>query len=102
MSRLSRDILPCKWLNKWTENQSPLGSGLYWPEEFEECGYNGSLECNCEEPDKCNPSCPAYEPVPTKICPKHDVEYLASEWCGSCEEESYREIEKAAGGWRKA
>lgn len=94
--------IPCKHLEHWSENQSPLGSGLNWPMEFEDCGHPGfedtekqyAFEVYVENND-CSPQCPGYEPVKVAICKKHG-EFLEAAGCDGCMYDSYIECEQAA------
>jgi len=81
--RLNHDGLECKFAHHWMEDLAGDG-GSRCP--MFECGYDGEIEIAnemiCEE----NAKCPAYQPIDTKICPKHDIEY--TEHCGLCNPES--------------
>jgi hypothetical protein len=83
MIKLLKD-LPCKSASHWNEY---LGERWMGTCPMFECLYDGEIfipdEMECEE----NWRCPAYEPIETKVCPKHQEEYYAGEWCGSCEQE---------------
>ena len=74
--------LKCKYWATWTENQSPLGSGEYWPMQMEDCDYPGELDI--VDGDSCD-GCPAYEPVPMVSCAIHGEEYSPiDDFCGAC------------------
>ena len=94
--------IPCKWKEHWTENQSPLGSGLNWPMEFSDCGHAGfvedanrreKLEDYWQEND-CSPDCPGYEPMEVAVCGKHG-EFLKASGCDGCMYDSYKECEES-------
>jgi hypothetical protein len=73
---------PCKYGNHYNDwVPIPFGSGNCAMPGFE-CMYEGDLMIldDCEE----NVQCPAYEPVETKICPKHDEEYESKYGCNTC------------------
>jgi len=78
---------PCKHLEHWRENQSPLGSGEYWPMDMEGCSHPGfgdtPKEVELENYGKCDEGCPGYEPMEVAICPKHG-EYIREYGCGAC------------------
>ncbi len=96
--------IPCKYEEHWTENQSPLGSGYYWPEEFSDCGFRGfenekeqmKYEEYLESKDfTCDKRCPGYEATEVKTCEKHG-EFLAMSGCDGCMYDSYIEAEESA------
>lgn len=72
---------PCKFAQHWMEDLAGDG-GSRCP--MFECTYAGDKEIPddfiCEE----KPNCIAYEPCETTICPIHDIEYYADEWCELC------------------
>jgi len=70
--------IPCRWLDCWTENQSPLGSGEYWPMRMSECGNP-----NENYGDECSPNCSGYEPMEVAICDKHG-EFIKESGCDGC------------------
>lgn len=87
MKRLPKDSIPCKFANNGFDLVPiPFGSGNCQMPCFE-CTYEGDIEIPddtvCEE----NSKCPAFQPVETKICPKHNEEYF--DWCGTCEAEAW-------------
>lgn len=91
-------VAPCKYFSSYTENQSPLGSGMYWPKEMTDCDHPGfpddeQKQVLFENYGRCDVDCPGYEPEPTLNCPKHG-EYFGSEGCVECEYEFYK-----GGGW---
>jgi hypothetical protein len=101
---IDRNTLPCRFEEHWTENQSPFGSGLYWPMEVGDCGRPESTDVEKEktfvayvegEHADCNKSCPGYEPVDVDNCEKHG-EFIKGEVCDGCMEEGILEAEKAA------
>jgi hypothetical protein len=88
--RIAKDKLPCKFGSHFTDSvPMPFGSGNCSMPGFE-CEYQGDIQIPddmvCEE----NSKCPAYQPVETTICPKHDEEYY--DMCGACEEETFGEL----------
>jgi hypothetical protein len=88
MYRIPKDMIPCKWGSHWDEF---LGEKWMDSCPMFECIYDGDKIplAECEENDKC----PAYEPVSTKICPKHDREYYHGDECSDCmreDDERYR------------
>lgn len=95
MKTIPKDIIPCKFLHEWDENQAPLGSGYYWPEHFTECNYDDeSYETGVfkEDLSNCNSSCSGYQPIKLGYCKKHDAQYL--EFCDDCMKElEERELE---------
>jgi Fe2+ or Zn2+ uptake regulation protein len=72
--------LPCKFAHHYWET---IGEKWMGSCPMFECIYEGELIIaeDCEE----NESCPAYEPVETLVCKKHDIEYY--EICSKCEDE---------------
>lgn len=100
--RIPKDKIPCKHLSSWSENQSPLGSGLYWPEYFEACTLEGKIdELQFSDEELYNQftngeigckNCPLYEPIPTEVCPKHDYEFLETDGCSVCEEDEFNKM----------
>lgn len=83
----------CKFANHYNDwVPMPFGSGNCAMPGFE-CMYEGELMID-EECDE-SQSCPAYEPMETKICPKHDEEYIIGEECSSCMEEEDAKWEAA-------
>ena len=85
---------PCRYLEHWRENQSPLGSGEYWPMDMEDCNHpgfdNASKDAELENYGKCDEGCPGYEPMEVATCPKHGE--FVKEWgCEECMvEEQYQ------------
>lgn len=75
----------CKFMRTWQENQSPLGSGLYWPETISECVFDDRLDgdIQIEDDDGIDKPCPAFEPVEIGHCDKHG-DFLAREGCPGC------------------
>jgi len=91
------DKVPCKYWEHWVENQSPLGSGEYWPMDMEDCSHPGfediSKEIELERYGKCDENCPGYEPMEVAVCEKHGE--FVKEWgCDRCmvEEQYYNSI----------
>lgn len=78
--KMIKGKLPCRWASHWDEY---LGEKWMGSCPMFECIYEGELimddDCNEDE------SCPAYEPVETKICPKHNIEFYCM--CNACEGE---------------
>ena len=93
--------IPCKFLAHWTENQSPLGSGLNWPMHFSDCGHpeldstskQEEFEAYAEN-NECSPECPGYEPLEVSVCDKHG-EFLKASGCDGCMYDSYLECKKS-------
>lgn len=88
--RLDKNKLPCKFArHDFDLVPIPFGSGNCQMPCFE-CVYEGDIkipnDLTCNEDN----TCPAYEPVPTFICPKHDKEYY--DYCGQCEAEAFEPI----------
>jgi len=84
--RLKPEQIPCKFgehFSDWVP--MPFGSGNCEMPGFE-CVYDGDKELDDDMVCNEDKTCPAYEPIPTSICPKHDEEYY--DWCGKCREES--------------
>lgn len=80
--RIPKVNLACQYGRHFSDRVPvPFGSGDCDMPGFE-CIYEGDIEIpyTCEENNKC----PAYKPEETKVCPKHNIEYLASECCDSC------------------
>jgi len=82
----------CAYFMQWTENQSPYGSGEYWPMTFTDCGYNWQEE----PPEGCGITtpCPHWKPVEVYTCPRHG-QYL--DGCDKCEYEYLLESK----GWER-
>lgn len=91
------DNIPCKYLERWVENQSPLGSGEYWPMNMEECNHPSSEsernEQQPEEYDKCDERCPGYEPMEVATCPKHG-EFVKEYGCDGCLADEYEMMKR--------
>jgi len=86
MQRTIQDLIPCRHLASWDENQAPLGSRMYWPEHFEECQHPTIYDMVPEDEDpQCSSQCPGYEPMEIEVCPKHG-EFLVEEGCYKCME----------------
>ena len=81
MKRLDHDKLPCKFANHYWEY---LGEKWMGQCEMFECTYDG--ENKTADPCNEDKTCPAYQPIETIICPKHDEECI--DICSSCEKES--------------
>ena len=81
------DNIPCKWLEHWRENQSPLGSGECWPMDMTGCGHppftDETKEIELEHYGQCNEGCPGYEPMEVGICEKHG-EFIKDWGCEDC------------------
>lgn len=81
--RIPKERLSCKFSQHWMEDLAGDG-GPRCP--MFECIYEGNIlipdEMVCEE----NSKCPAYQPIETTICPKHDIEYI--DYCELCFSES--------------
>ncbi|MDD5551537.1 MAG: hypothetical protein PHS34_09775 [Candidatus Omnitrophica bacterium] len=75
--RIPKDSILCRYGKHWQEY---LGERWMGSCEMFECNYDGNKETLeiCAETNKCL----AYEPVPTTICPKHDIEY--TDYCEKC------------------
>ncbi len=87
MYRILKEQIPCKFGNKvvdWVP--TPFGHGNCAMESLE-CRYEGDKDIPVEV--ECGIKCPVYSPALTKICPKHDEEYL--EWCGACEADAFKD-----------
>jgi hypothetical protein len=89
--------IPCKYLEHWVENQSPLGSGEYWPMDMEDCTHppfgDEQKEIEFEGWGKCDETCPGYEPMEVAICPKHG-EYIKNYGCEGCEADDWETFDK--------
>jgi len=93
----------CRFYETWSENQSPLGSGMNWPMQMEDCSAEGDEETVMGEGEG---PCPSWKPLTADSCaqcrqvfdePKSIAElYPAStmdtEWC--CSEECKKKLEK--------
>ena len=79
--------VPCKYLEHWRENQSPLGSGEYWPMDMEDCSHIGfediSKQIELERYGGCDVNCPGYKPMELAVCAKHG-EYVKDWGCFDC------------------
>lgn len=91
--------IPCKWLEHWRENQSPLGSGEYWPMDMTDCNHplleDEAQEIQLENYGKCDKGCPGYEPMEVALCEKHG-EYVKKWGCDGCMADDFMEIERSA------
>ena len=98
MKRLDHDKLPCKFANHYWET---LGEKWMGQCEMFECTYDGE-NGDIETADPCNEdkTCPAYQPIETIICPKHDEEY--TDVCFSCENENDQRMYEADKEYREA
>jgi len=84
----------CRHLEHWRENQSPLGSGEYWPMDMEDCSHPGfddeQKQIALEGWDHCDETCPGYEPEELGVCPKHG-NFIKRDGCEECMfEEQYQ------------
>lgn len=77
----------CRFLETWNENQSPHGSGRYWPMAMADCTCDDEGE---DYPDDGN--CPHWKPIDVAVCEKHQREYLADGICPDCEGEAYEQM----------
>ena len=94
--------IPCKFFAHWSENQSPLGSGLNWPMDMYDCVHPdfpdiekqmAFEEWSCN--NQCSPDCPGYEAMEVTVCEKHG-EFLKDAGCDGCMYDSYKECEASA------
>jgi len=80
--RIKPEHLPCKFAEHGFDSVPvPFGIGNCSMPCFE-CTYNGDKEIPDDMVCNENNTCPAYEPVATTICPKHDEEYY--DYCSKC------------------
>lgn len=90
--------IPCKYLEHWSENQSPLGSGRNWPMEFTDCAHPGFPNDSAKEEKLgdgiCDETCLGYEPVEIAVCEKHG-EFIRDDGCANCMHDSYLECKKS-------
>ena len=85
--RIKPEHLPCKFAEHGFDSVPvPFGIGNCSMPCFE-CTYNGDKEIPDDMVCNENNTCPAYEPVATTICPKHDEEYY--DYCSKCMGEEY-------------
>lgn len=93
MYRIPKYQIPCRFAQHFTDFvPMPFGSGSCSMPSFE-CGYDGDKIIPDDLVCKENAECPAYEPVATKICAKHNKEYPYNEECPDCmreDDERYR------------
>ena len=83
---LKPEQIPCKFGEHFSDSvPMPFGSGNCEMPGFE-CTYDGDKEIPDEMVCNEDKSCPAYEPVPTSICQKHDIEHYGG--CYKCEDEA--------------
>lgn len=86
----------CANFREWSENQAPLGSGYYWPEQFTDC--IADVELIEKEDGDFLPGeigiCSSWERIPVQVCQIHNAEYI--EFCEEClkDEEESRIIEE--------
>jgi len=84
--RFKPEQIPCKFGSHFSDLvPMPFGSGNCSMPGFE-CTYDGDIKIPIEMVCNEDKSCPAYEPVPTSICQKHDIEHY--DGCYKCEDEA--------------
>lgn len=79
--------IPCRYLEHWRENQSPLGSGEYWPMDMEDCNHppfeDEQKEIELEGWGACDVTCPGYEAEEVGVCSRHG-EFVKRYGCEEC------------------
>ncbi len=85
--RIPKEQLGCKFnMTYWEDVAGDGGSKM----QMFDCAAP-ERELTPEEQNKmnnlknCSNECPCFEPAETRICTKHDIEYLADgDWCSEC------------------
>ena len=88
----------CIYYGVTTENQSPFGSGEYWPMTTRECFFepeDEELIKQFEQYGSCDVGCPGYEAEPTGYCSKHGTYELRNGCEGCWGDAMYREYMEA-------
>ena len=86
----------CEFMDEWQENQAPLGSGMNWPESFQDCKNNECMSDESEEAENWGMDdkhpCPYWKAMKTVVCDKHGVEYVERYGCIECENDYYENL----------